>query len=271
MKPDFPNSCLNPKTDNQLSLERYRKRAAGYDASAQRTMGLRLRTVALLQLQPGQVVLDVGAGTGLSYAPLLHAVGFGGRVLAFEQSPDMFRQAQARVQREGWDMSIRHNCEAAETVQLPQAPDAVLFNYVHDITRTPQAVANILSQCKPGARVAMAGMKFFPWWTGPLNLLAWLKNRPYNARAADLWHPWSLVQAYCESFQWWPTQAGMGYIAEGRLAGSLQQATLATRRASSQVATASGRTRVRFAGPLNPAWPVLPGYSSRPAPLLCPS
>lgn len=203
--------------DNQLSIERYRKRAAGYDASAQRTMALRLRTIALLRLQPGQVVLDVGAGTGLSYAPLLQAVGAHGRVLAFEQSPDMFSQAQARVQREGWGQRLWHTHEAAETVQLPQQPDAVLFNYVHDISRTPLAVDNILRQCKPGARVALAGMKFFPWWTGPLNLLAWAKNRPYNAKAADLWQPWSLVQARCEGFSWQPTQAGMGYIAHGRL------------------------------------------------------
>jgi demethylmenaquinone methyltransferase/2-methoxy-6-polyprenyl-1,4-benzoquinol methylase len=69
---------------------------------------------------------------------------------------------------------------------------------------------------RPGARVAMAGMKFFPWWTGPLNLLAWLKNRPYNARAAELWQPWSLVQAHCDdTFEWTGTQWGMGYIAHG--------------------------------------------------------
>jgi arsenite methyltransferase len=218
MKQAFVQTTMHPNAYNQLSIERYRRHAAGYDASAQRTMALRLRTIALLQLQPGQVVLDVGAGTGLSYAPLLHAVGPQGRVLAFEQSPDMFSQAQARVKREGWDTGVWHTCESAETVRLPQAPDAVLFNYVHDISRTPQAVANILSQCKPGARVAMAGMKFFPLWTGPLNLLAWLKNRPYNARSAGLWRPWRLVQARCETFQWLPTHAGMGYIGEGRLA-----------------------------------------------------
>lgn len=61
----------------------------------------------------------------------------------------------------------------------------------------------------------MAGMKFFPWWTGPLNLLAWLKNRPYNAKAADLWQPWSLVAQRCDSFVWRSTQSGMGYIARG--------------------------------------------------------
>jgi arsenite methyltransferase len=200
--------------EQQTSIERYRHHAAGYDASAQRTMPLRLRTIALLRLQPGDVVLDVGAGTGLSYAPLLAGVGATGRVLAFEQSPDMFEQARARVAREGWP-NVWQRCEAAETVQLPQAADAVLFNYVHDILRSPAAVANILRQAKPGARVAVAGMKFFPWWTGPLNLLAWLKNRPYNARAADLWHPWSLVQPHCDGFTRVSTQAGMGYIAQG--------------------------------------------------------
>lgn len=183
-------------------------------------MPLRLRTIALLGLQPGQVVLDVGSGTGLSFAPLLQAVGQQGQVLAFEQSPDMHAQAVARVDQNAW-RNVWQNNEAAETVQLPQAPDAVLFNYVHDITRAPGAVNNILRQAKPGARIAMAGMKFFPWWTGPLNLVAWLKNRPYNANAADLWRPWRLVAAHCHSFEWTSTQAGMGYIAHGVLKGKV--------------------------------------------------
>lgn len=205
------------RPDNQLSIARYRRHAAGYDVSAQRTMALRLRTIALLQLQPGDVVLDVGAGTGLSYAPLLQAVGDGGRVLAFEQSPDMFALAEARARQQGCPQ-LWHIQSAAEDVQLPQAPDALLFNYVHDITRSPQAVANLLRQARPGARIAMAGMKFFPWWTGPLNLVAWLKNRPYNARAADLWKPWDHVAAQCSGFQVEATHTGMGYIAHGRLA-----------------------------------------------------
>jgi demethylmenaquinone methyltransferase/2-methoxy-6-polyprenyl-1,4-benzoquinol methylase len=205
---------MNP--DNQRSIERYQHHAAGYDASAERTMPLRLRTIGHLQLRPGDVVLDVGAGTGLSYALLLQAVGPTGRVLAFEQSPAMFEQARQRVTREGWT-NLWHTCASAEDVQLPEAPDAVLFNYVHDISRSDAAVANILRQLKPGARVAMAGMKFFPWWTGPLNLLAWAKNRPYNVHAADLWSPWDKVARHCTGWQIESTQWGMGYIAHGRL------------------------------------------------------
>jgi arsenite methyltransferase len=135
---------------NQVSIQRYRSRAAGYDASAQFTMPLRERTIALLQLRPGQTVLDVGAGTGLSYAPLRQAVGERGTVLAFEQSPEMFEQARARVLRERWS-NVWHSCAAAEAIELPQPADAVLFNYVHDISRTPAAVDNIMRQVKPGA------------------------------------------------------------------------------------------------------------------------
>jgi arsenite methyltransferase len=199
---------------DRQSVDRYRRHAAGYDASARRTMPLRRRAVALLDLRPGDVVLDVGAGTGLSYELLLAGVGAAGRVLAVEQSPEMFGHAQARVNRHAWT-NVWHCNAPAETVELPEPADAVLFNYVHDITRTPQAVANILRQSKPGARIAMAGMKFFPWWTGPLNLLAWLKNRPYNAKAGELWNPWDIVAASCDGFEVESTQLGMGYLAHG--------------------------------------------------------
>jgi demethylmenaquinone methyltransferase/2-methoxy-6-polyprenyl-1,4-benzoquinol methylase len=203
-------------TPNQISIERYRRVAAGYDASAHFTMPLRLRTIGLLALAPGDVVLDVGAGTGLSFAPLLAAVGERGRVLAFEQSPEMCEQAEARVRREGWGDRVWLRCTSAEEVRLPQPCDAALFNYVHDISRSPQAVDNLMRQIKPGARIAIAGMKFFPWWTGPLNLLAWLKNRPYNANPADLWSPWDRIAPWCDGFERWSTQWGMGYIARGR-------------------------------------------------------
>jgi demethylmenaquinone methyltransferase/2-methoxy-6-polyprenyl-1,4-benzoquinol methylase len=201
-------------TPNELSIQRYKRKAAGYDESAQYTMPLRQRTVALLQLQPGQVVLDVGAGTGLSYALLREGVGETGRVLAFEQSPEMFALAAARVDREGW-RNVWHVCASAEGVQLPEAADAVLFNYTHDILRSPAALSNLMRQVKPGARIAIAGIKYFPWWTGPLNIYTWLKNRPYNAKPGDLWHPWDRIEAYCDPFQRWTTQFGMGYIASG--------------------------------------------------------
>src|SRR5688572_30984179 len=70
-------------------VEKYRRHAAGYDASARHTMALREKVVGLLGLVPGDTVLDVACGTGLSLPLLRGAVGPSGRVIGVEVSPDM--------------------------------------------------------------------------------------------------------------------------------------------------------------------------------------
>ena len=69
-----------------------------------------------------------------------------------------------------------------------------------------------------GTWLSIAGMKFFSWWLAPLNLLAKLKNRPYNARGHRLHRPWQLPQRRLDGFARQATQAGMGYIGSGRVA-----------------------------------------------------
>lgn len=208
-----------PTDANLRSIEKYRAKAAGYDRTTGPTMPIRRECIERLALRPGETVLDVGAGTGLSFEPLAHAVGKGGRVLAFEQSPEMHARAQQRadsLRAQGFAVELQ--LASAEDVRLPAAPDAVLMHYVHDVLRTPAALANLLPQCKPGARIAIAGMKYFPWWLAPLNLLAWLKNRPYNVHAHDMRRPWSLIEPHLRGLQVSSTQGGMGFIASGRIA-----------------------------------------------------
>ena len=89
---------MPPTAENLQSIEKYTRRAAGYDATTGRTWPIRERCIALMGLRSGETALDVGCGTGLSFELLARAVDTSGRVLAFEQSAAMHEHAAARAQ-----------------------------------------------------------------------------------------------------------------------------------------------------------------------------
>ena len=203
----------------EISLARYRLRAAGYDDTCGPTWPIRERTVAALHMQPGQCVLDVGCGTGLSLGLLRAAVGPAGRVYGFDQSPEMFELARARVAREGWaNVVLLH--APAQDVQLPEPVDALFFHYTHDILRSVAAIDAVLAHGRPGAAVAIAGVKYFPWWLAPLNPWVYRKNRDYNGAPDGLRSPWDLIAPRLEHWRMTPVQFGMGYIGTGRIPAS---------------------------------------------------
>jgi len=202
-----------------LSVAKYRKRAAGYDATCGPTWPIRERTIAALHLRPGQRVLDVGCGTGLSLPSLRVAVGAGGQVYGFDQSPEMLGQARARVSAEGWD-NVTLFETPAQGLSLPEPVDALLFHYAHDILRSVSALDCLLACAHPGAAVAIAGIKYFPRWAGPLNLWVYLKNQGYNGAPGELRTPWDRIAPRLTGWRLTPTQFGMGYIAEGRVAAT---------------------------------------------------
>jgi demethylmenaquinone methyltransferase/2-methoxy-6-polyprenyl-1,4-benzoquinol methylase len=200
------------------SLARYRRHAATYDLTCGPTWTIRERAVAALALRPGERVLDVACGTGLSLALLRAGVGPDGWVEAFDQSPDMLALARNRVAAAGWN-NVRIREAAAQDYCLDAPVDALLFHYTHDILRSPQAVARLLACARPGARVAVAGIKYFPRWLAPLNLWVYWKNSGYNGAPGELASPWDRLAPQLDDWQLVPTQFGMGYLARGRVRG----------------------------------------------------
>jgi len=198
------------------SVAKYRKRAAGYDRTCGPTWTIRERTIAGLDLEPGQRVLDVACGTGLSLALLRDRVGEGGHVYGFDHSGEMLDQARARVAAAGW-RNVTLLASAAQELTLPQPVDALLFHYTHDILRSVAALEHILACARPGARVAIAGIKYFPRWLAPLNAWVYLKNYGYNGAPGELRSPWDRIAPRLADWEVTPTQWGMGYIASGRL------------------------------------------------------
>lgn len=199
------------------SIAKYRRRAAGYDASCGPTRRIRERTVAALGLQPGQRVLDVGCGTGLSLPLLWAAVGANGAIYGCDQSPEMLAIAERRKIESGWSNVTLIHC-AAQELSLPEPVDALLFHYAHDVLRSPVALERLLACARPGAMVAIAGIKYFSGWLAPLNPWVYLKNLGYNGAPGELATPWDRIAPLLDDWAMTPTQLGMGYIGRGRLA-----------------------------------------------------
>ena len=203
------------RAGNQQSIAKYRARAPGYDASARFTSDLRARTIARLALSPGETVLDAGSGTGLSFALLLEAVGPAGHVIGVEQSPEMMAQARRRVDAAGWTNVTLVEAPVEDAV-VPRPVDALLFNYAHDILQSDAALERVFARAVPGARVAVAGVKYHPWWLAPANLHVWWTMRRYNADVSGLRAPWTKLARRLEGFERESTLLGRGYIGWGR-------------------------------------------------------
>ena len=214
------------RPDPQRAIENYRELAAGYDASSRHETPLRLRTIDLLQLAAGQRVLDVACGTGLSFAPLLQRVGPNGRVVGIEVSPAMAQLARERVQREGWTGVEVKIGDVAATDLDAGGFDAALFHYTHDVLQAPEALARVFASLRPGARVAVAGLKTTHPLLVPLNLSAWWRGRRYRTTDANLRTPWIHLLRWVPDFSWRPTYLGTGYIGSGtvRASGALPAA-----------------------------------------------
>lgn len=202
------------------AVEKYRRHASGYDASAQRTMEIRRRAVALLGLAPGERVLDVACGTGLSFPLLVAGVGRTGRVVGVEVSPEMMTQARARVAAAGWGNVTLVEATLEEAV-LEGPFDAVLFHYTHDVLQSPRALENIFAQTRAGARIAAAGVKHPPLWMFPARLYRLWKARPYLTTYRGLDRPWTPLQRYLDAIQVQPLMFGTNYIAYGRASAKI--------------------------------------------------
>ena len=202
--------------DAAKAIAQYRHHADGYDASARRTMRMRRRTIEKLDLRPGDRVLDVASGTGLSFSLLRQAVGAEGRVVGVDVSPEMTRLARLRVAEEGW-RNVTLLESSIEAADIPGPLDAVLFNFTHDVMRSPEALDRIFAVTRADARIAVAGMKYLPWWLAPFNAIVRAKARPYMTTFEGLEKPWDRALPYLSEFDWSPELFGIAYIGWGRV------------------------------------------------------
>ena len=184
--------------DHDRARAKYHRLARTYDrfiAISGRLARLerqRARAIDKLALRPGDVAIDVGCGTGLSFSELEQRIGPTGRIIGFELSPDMIRVAHERIQRHNWaNITLVEN--AVEQASAAVKADGALFCLVHDITRSRPALENVLDALQPGGRIAVMGARALPRKTFPLNLASRRLMARFVTTFDGAEQPWTLL------------------------------------------------------------------------------
>ncbi len=216
------NSLPSPLTDRSRSVLDYRQLAPTYDASCRRIGHIRDAAIDALQLQPGQTVLDIACGTGATLLELSGRVGLRGKVIGIDHSPDMVDVARQRISASG-AQNIELLVEPIESARISHKADALLFCFAHDVLHSRDALCNVFSLARFGARVVTVGAKLaHSWWAGPLNAWVHWRGRRYRTTERGLEHPWHPLRKYCPDIRVTKTfHLGTSYLAEGVFAGDI--------------------------------------------------
>jgi ubiquinone/menaquinone biosynthesis C-methylase UbiE len=200
---------------SRQSASAYHEQAGSYERDTAAFQPYRRAVVEALPLHRGQVVLDVGCGTGLCCGLLREKVGPEGGVVGIEASPEMAAVAREHIAGEGWD-NVTVMQAPAEEARVGQTADAALFCAVHDILQSPDALANIVGTLRPGAWVAAGGGK----WAAPmmvaLNSMVSLLHAPYVRSFGGFDRPWQHLERLVEDVQVRELAFGSGYVMTGR-------------------------------------------------------
>jgi precorrin-6B methylase 2 len=110
--------------------------------------------VTALQLKPGMVVADIGAGTGYLARRMAAAVMPGGKVLAVDVQPEMVSMLQSMVRQTGLTQ-IEPSLGTEVDVRLPASSIdlAIMVDVYHELAYPYEVMASIIRALKPGGQL----------------------------------------------------------------------------------------------------------------------
>ena len=216
-----------PTPDTQPVEERYRRFAATYDNTMSWLDPVREAAFQHLDLKPGESVLDLGCGTGISFERLHREVGPQGRIIGLELSPEMLELARRRVDLKGWS-NVTLIQGDANTAEIPGPVDAVLAFYVPEILYSPIAVHRTLDSLSPRGRLVASGVRHARGPLGPLintyiqaryRTWRWVGFKRSFKRVFGRGQPYEVLEAAATKLERWDYMLGSAYVARATREG----------------------------------------------------
>jgi predicted methyltransferase len=133
-----------------------RRWAPVFEHPARDTWQLPDRLIEALGLRPGQVVADIGAGTGYFTRRIARAVGPGGRVYAVDLEPGLLEYLAWRTEAEGLT-NVTTLVAGEDDSRLPAGccDLALLVNTYYLIADRPGYLRHLRSRLRPGGSVVV--------------------------------------------------------------------------------------------------------------------
>ena len=180
---------------------------------------VRQKAVELLNLKPGDRVLDVGCGPGGSFPYLVHAVGSSGEVVGVEISPEISVSARRRIAKNCWK-NVEVIEAAAQEVQLTGMFDGLLMFAAADVYASAEALENIFPHLRDNARIAAFGAKFSSNRLGVIlnPVLRMLFKLSFSTTPRPNYEPWRLLAERVEKLEIKEYFGGLMFLASGSVA-----------------------------------------------------
>ena len=113
--------------------------------------------ITLAELQPGEVVLDLGSGGGLDSFLASKQVGESGFVIGIDMTPEMLERATKAAQRLGFGNVEFRQGYLEEMPVDDQSVDVIISNCVINLSPDkPKVFAEMFRTLKPGGRVSVS-------------------------------------------------------------------------------------------------------------------
>lgn len=186
---------MNQVPGNQAQIiDIYRQRAKGYDASGIGSLKTwRQEAVKLLNLERGDLVVDIGCGTGLNFALVQEAIGETGRIIGVDLTDAMLDRARQRVAEHGWK-NVELVQSDATHYEFPTQVDGIISTFA--LTFVPDGERVIQNGCRalaPGRQWVVLDMAWptrWPlWWR---YLLFFLSFYGITAEVVQR-RPWQMI------------------------------------------------------------------------------